>query len=221
MGKHLVIASRPFDMFARGPRITRAHPTRDPEGHSKKKPVPTITDDDDDDDDNKPPAKKAPAGETPEQKVAREAQEQLAETRNLSAWLLAERDHQLHELEEKHLTAEEKEQRRMIREGSSEAVASATAPLLQQIAKMRSDAVDGAIESALAENNLKPADVEHVIATLDKSKFLDEDGSVKRDFVKQWAGTLGSASTKLPPRTKNHKVTSGSAGNGFGRYLED
>lgn len=227
MGKRTVIASRPFDMFARSPRITRAHPLREPNKHSQRR-EPEITEEEEEEEEeeeNQPSGKKrkkAPANETAEQKSAREAQESLAKTRREAEWLIAEMNWKLEQEQDKNLTAEQREQKRLIREGSSDAVAAATVPLLTQIAKMQGQLVDTAISHALEINNLTVKDVEVAVSTLDKSKFLDEDGTVKTELVKSWADSLGSAGTKLPPRSKTgNKASTGSGGNGFGRYLED
>jgi len=91
-----------------------------------------------------------------------------------------------------------------------------------QLSAYRGEIIDGIIEAGLAKAGRDPKDFATILSALDKKKFLDDDGGVKKDEVRKWAAELagsGSGSTSgRPPRTGSTR-TSETENLGFGRYL--
>jgi len=85
-----------------------------------------------------------------------------------------------------------------------------------RISALQGQIVDATIDAALGRVNRKRDEFKTVLETLDKQRFLGEDGAVKTDAVAKWASELAGSSSSKPPRS-----TSSSSGSdrGFGRYL--
>ncbi len=90
-----------------------------------------------------------------------------------------------------------------------------------RLAAYRDDIIDGVIDTALATAGRERKEYETVIATLDKQKFVDDDGNVKKDEVARWATELTGPSSSRPPRTAGTTRANLSDNRGFGRYLTD
>ncbi|AYD84141.1 scaffolding protein [Gordonia phage Jifall16] len=86
-----------------------------------------------------------------------------------------------------------------------------------QIASLQTQIIDSTIESVFAGGGLDRKDYEDVIATLDKTHFIKDDGSVDREKVKKTLAPLAKAAVSRPPRTSSARRTENK---GFGRYLE-
>lgn len=200
-----------FDPWARKPRITRAQPRRDDDldehGKPKKKPpfkVEIVPDDD--------PNKKD--DETPEQLRAR--LEESTKTTDLAKWLLAESQFNSNQLLEKNKTEAEREFDRKVQEAVAAQVIEATTPLHEALAKKNDMIVDMSINLELARVQIDPAKVKSVIDTLDRTKLLNDDGSVKEEAVKSLVSGLAAPSNSKPPRTTGTAAAPGDRG--FGRY---
>ena len=77
--------------------------------------------------------------------------------------------------------------------------------------------IDSTIEAVFAGSPLERKDYDDVIATLDKTLFIKDDGSVDREKVKKTLAPITKAATSRPPRTGGGRVAQD---NGFGRYLK-
>lgn len=193
----------------------KVHPLRDPEGHddANKK-----VDDKDDKDDKKQPFKAKIVDDKDDPvEQAKAAQAALEESRKLSSWLIAEANWKLGIEQDKTKTDEDRALEAKVAEAAQELVVAATTPLLERIEKMQGQLVDAAITGELAARQLTIKDVQGAYDTLDRTKFLGEDGTVKADLVKSWAASFSAGEKKRPPRTGG----SGSGNDrGFGRYLD-
>ena len=112
----------------------------------------------------------------------------------LAAWLVAERDHRIAELEHSSLE-------------SSEA-----------LDELRAQIVDAAISRELDTAGLRPQNVADLLAALDPTKFGRSDGTVDGERVEKAIGALarGAATENRPPP----RSSDGAPNRGVGRYLE-
>ena len=86
-----------------------------------------------------------------------------------------------------------------------------------RIEALQNQIIDSTIDGVFAGSSLDRKDFEDVIATLDTSRFIGEDGSVDREKVKKTLSPITSAATSRPPRTGGVRTA---RDNGFGRYLK-
>lgn len=86
-----------------------------------------------------------------------------------------------------------------------------------RIAALQTQIIDSTIDGVFASGSLEKKDFEAVIATLDKTQFIKDDGSVDRDKIKNVISPITRAATSRPPRTSGGRVAQN---NGFGRYLK-
>lgn len=185
----------------------RLHPMRDPEGHPKK------------DDDEEPKTKKKPVivpDDEDEPKTFSE--DHVKKIQDTAAWLYAEQQHKLKLEQDKNKSEADREFDRRVEEKAKELSSEGNVELLTRISDLQIGRVDDLIEAHLDAKRIDKKKVETVLATLDKEKFLNEDGSVNKDLVKKWAEGLTSDQQSRPPR--NGKSASGSNDKGFGRYLD-
>ncbi|WGH22035.1 scaffolding protein [Gordonia phage MerCougar] len=85
-----------------------------------------------------------------------------------------------------------------------------------RIAVLQGQIIEGAIDNVFAAGGLQRKDYEDVIATLDKTKFVKDDGTVDREKVTKALSPITRAATSRPPRTTSGRST---GDRGFGRYL--
>lgn len=112
----------------------------------------------------------------------------------LAAWLVAERDHRIAELEHNGLESTD------------------------LIDDLRVQIVDAAIARALDTAGLEPQKVADLLAALDHTKFIREDGTVDVSRVEKAIGALArgaAVENRPPPRSSGHAQN-----RGVGRYLE-
>lgn len=112
----------------------------------------------------------------------------------LVAWLVAERDHRISELEHNGLDAD------------------------RVLDELRVQIVDAAISRELDTAGLKRQNVTDLLAALDHTKFIREDGTVNVSRVEKAIGAIARGSAvenRPPPRSSGHAQN-----RGFGRYLE-
>ncbi|WNM69934.1 scaffolding protein [Rhodococcus phage GuyFagieri] len=202
------------------PRGARMHPRRDEGGH------PTGT---------KVEKTDPPAGETAEEKAAREkaeadaaaakktggksdaekaaeasAKAEKKRADDLEAELEAERN--------KNRTEDEKKAAETVKAKVKEAVDAKVVELTDHyegiISDLRTEIIDGLISTALAETGRSAEDFKVVLATLDKATFLDENGVVKKADVSKWASELAGSASRRPPRTGGSRATSTNRGMG-------
>ena len=85
------------------------------------------------------------------------------------------------------------------------------------ISGLQAQIVDAHIDAALGTRGRKRDEFKTVLETLDKDRFLGEDGLVKTDAVAKWASELAGSSNSRPPRGTGS--TGSGSDRGFGRYL--
>ncbi|QXN73335.1 scaffolding protein [Gordonia phage Bonum] len=85
-----------------------------------------------------------------------------------------------------------------------------------RIAALQEQIIETAIDNVFASGGLQRKDYDDVIATLDKTKFVKDDGSVDREKVTKALSPITRAATSRPPRTTSGRST---GDRGFGRYL--
>jgi len=204
-----------------GPRVraTRLHPRRDPEGHKNGGEGGEGGKTDDKGGDKKDP----PAGETPEQRAVREAQEQAAQTQALSQWLVAEAQFNAEQARQATLSEDQREQERQRQEWETtrerEIRLEVEGEYAARIDTVTGKYIDSLISGALAAKGLKPESFGTVLGKLDKSNFIGEDGAVNEEEVTKFANELGGAATARPPRTGGTRASADDRG--FGRYLPE
>lgn len=210
--------SKQFDPFARRERITRMAPRREPGEHDNKGG-----------NENETPeekaareAEEAKQNETPEQKAVREAKEQATRSEGIAKWLIAESQHKAEAAAAAGRTVEQQQAHVAQQQAIAAAVSAREVELTDQfsaeIAEYRNDVIDGLIEAALATKGRTPKDYETIIATLDRTGFIGNDGKVNKANVTKWASELAGSSSSRPPRTGGSRV-SGSTNRGMGQFL--
>ncbi|OZE76199.1 hypothetical protein CH305_20700 [Rhodococcus sp. 15-649-2-2] len=112
----------------------------------------------------------------------------------LAAWLVAERDHRITELEHSGLESSE------------------------VLDELRAQIVDAAITRQLDTAGLEPQSVADLLAALDHMKFVRSDGTVDVERVEKAIGALarGAAVENRPPPRSSDRAPN----RGVGRYLE-
>lgn len=206
-----------FDPFAPRVRATRMAPRRDPEGHKKEG-----------ENGNETPEEKAAReaqearnNETPEQKAVREANERVSTSERIAKWLIAESKHQAELAAAAGRTVEQQQAHVAQQAAIAQAVSLREVELTDQfsaeIAEYRNDVIDGLIEAALAAKGRTPKDFETIIATLDRTGFIGNDGKVSKADVTKWASELAGAGSSKPPRTGGSRT--GTTNRGMGQYL--
>ncbi|AET09858.1 head scaffolding protein [Gordonia phage GRU1] len=218
----IIAAAMPLDgmvpFSGRPARAGRAIPRRDPDpnehggkGGKGGKPGENDDDDDDDDDDPKPIVVK----DTEEYKT-RDA-EAKAEKRRADA-----AEAELKKLREAGLSDDEKTRERERDEAVRTAVTDKETELTDHyegvIGGLQQQIIDSEIDGILGAGGFERKKFEDVIASLDTSRFIKDDGSVDREKVKKVFTPVIEASTSRPPRTSTTRVARNT---GFGRYLED
>lgn len=213
------IAAPALDPFARRTRPTRMHPRRDPEGHNNPGG-----------NGNETPEEKAlreqqeaRANETAEARAAREAQEALSEGRNLADWLIAEANFRLEQQQAAGRTAEQQQAHEAQQAAINAAVEAArveqAAAFTAQIEGLNNQIIDGIINGELGKTGRSADSYKVVLATLDKKRFVGDDGAVKKDEVVKWATELAGTNSSRPPRTGGGRE-GGTRDRGFGHLLE-
>ncbi len=166
-----------------------------------------------------------PANETAEQKAAREKSEADAKAKtaadakakeaadakkaataekkradDLQAELDAERA--------KHLSDDEKTRAAEVKSKIDNAVSAKEVELTDHftaiISDLQTEIIDATIDNAFATAGKDKKNFETVLGTLDRSRFIGEDGKVKKDDVTKWATELAGATqtySSRPPRT--------------------
>lgn len=112
----------------------------------------------------------------------------------LAAWLVAERDHRIAELEQQGFESSE------------------------VLDELRAQIVDAAITRQLDTVGLRPQNVADLLAALDHTKFIRPDGTVDVERVEKAICTLArgtSQENRPPPRSSDRALN-----RGVGRYLE-
>ncbi|MFI8565181.1 hypothetical protein ACIGGF_01280 [Rhodococcus sp. NPDC078407] len=112
----------------------------------------------------------------------------------LAAWLVAEQDHRIAELEHSGLESSE------------------------VLDELRVQIIDAAIARQLGTVGLRPQDVADLLAALDHTKFVRPDGTVDVERVEKAIGALarGAATENRPPPRSSDRAPN----RGVGRYLE-
>lgn len=112
----------------------------------------------------------------------------------LAAWLVAEKDHRIAELEQLGLDAD------------------------RVLDELRTQIVDAAISRQLDAAGLAPQNVADLLAALDHTKFVRTDGTVDVERVEKAIGALarGAAVENRPPPRSSDRAPN----RGVGRYLE-
>lgn len=192
-------------------RITRVHPRRDESGHGGEGG-------------KTPPGQDGetpPADETPEQKAVREAQEQVAKTKSVSEWLVAEAQHKAEQARQAGLSEEQRASETQFQTAVATAVEEKkleiAAEYIGQIDNLQNQLVDALIGGTLGAKGLEVKQFETVLGKLDKAAFIGEDGAVNVADVTKFADELAGAATKRPPRTGGPRVSGDDRG--FGKYL--
>jgi hypothetical protein len=186
----------------------RLHPRRDeggheggkPEGEGGKSKKPVIVPDDD------------------EPKTFSE--EHVKKIQDTAAWLYAEQQHKLKLEQDKNKTDADREFDRRVEEKAKELASEGSVELLTRISDLQIDRVTDLIDAHLDAKRIDKKKVETVLATLDKEKFLNEDGSVNKDLVKRWADGLTAEQQSRPPRNGKSSGSFDSNDRGFGKYLD-
>ncbi|AKJ72359.1 head scaffolding protein [Gordonia phage GTE8] len=228
MMKHItrtraIAAAMPLDgglpFTGRPARAGRAIPRRDDNGGHPNggktdadKDDDTDADKDEDKDDDEP--KPVDVKGSPEYKEA-EKQRKAEKARADKA------ERELEEARRKGMSDDERQRAEAVDAAVATAVSEKETELTDhyegQIAALQTQIIDSTIESVFATGGLDRKDYEDVIATLDKTLFVKDDGSVDREKVKKTLAPLTKAAVSRPPRTSSARRTENK---GFGRYLE-
>ena len=191
----------------------RLHPRRDDDGHGNEggnggegggKPLknkPVIVPDDED-----------------EPKTYSE--DHVKKIQDTAAWLYAEQQHKLKLEQDKNKTDADREFDRRVEEKAKELASEGSVELLTRISDLQVARVEDLIDAHLDAKRIDKKKVETVLVTLDKAKFLNEDGSVNKDLVKKWADGLTSDQQSRPPRNGKSGGASDPSNRGFGKYLD-
>ncbi|AXH49762.1 head scaffolding protein [Gordonia phage Pleakley] len=86
------------------------------------------------------------------------------------------------------------------------------------VAGLQQQIIESVIDGVFEASPLDKKDFNDVLATLDTSRFINDDGSVDREKVKKTLAPITGAATSRPPRTGGGRTTA--RDNGFGRYLK-
>lgn len=190
-----------FDPWARKPRITRMAPRREPNEH-----------------DNKDGKKEGPTQADLDAALLLATENETKA--NTATWIAAENAWKLEQAKEASKTEDERKFDDAVKAAVEAKLGSHTSAELkaanERIAAMQLASVDTTIEAHLATAQIDPKKVEKVIAKLDKKSFLNEDGTVKVEDVKELVAGMSSTANSRPPRTG---TIADSTDNGFGKYL--
>lgn len=133
-----------------------------------------------------------------------------------------EAERQLQELREKGMSDDEKTREADKRSAIAAAVTEKETELTDhyegRISSLQDQIIESVIEGIFEASPLDKKDFTDVLATLDMSRFINDDGSVDREKVKKTLAPITGAATSRPPRTGGGRTTA--RDNGFGRYLK-
>lgn len=206
------------DMFSGRPvRASRAIPRRDENGHESGGGKPGG----DDGDGKKPNENEGGDGdgkpkEDPKPIDVTKSKEFKAEKKRAD-----DLETELQTLREKGMSDDEKTREAETKNRVEKAVSDKETELTDHyegiVGALQEQIIDSTIEAVFAGSPLERKDYDDVIATLDKTLFIKDDGSVDREKVKKTLAPITKAATSRPPRTGGGRVAQD---NGFGRYLK-
>ncbi|QAU07273.1 scaffolding protein [Gordonia phage NosilaM] len=215
----IIAAAIPLDglvpFSGRPARAGRAIPRRDPDPNEHGGKDPKDKDDPDKDNPDDDPSKKTDDDDDPKPIDVTQTQAYKDEKARADK---AERE--LNTLKRKGMSQDEQARADELDAAVNTAVSAKEVELTDhyegRIAALQEQIIETAIDNVFASGGLQRKDYDDVIATLDKTKFVKDDGSVDREKVTKALSPITRAATSRPPRTTSGRST---GDRGFGRYL--